>query len=67
MASLLTTEAIIEAIKRKLVRLCPRGGWPRYGNISVELVIHNGMIVDPSEVGIKDKSRDETIEDDAES
>jgi len=63
MASTLTTEAIIEAIKRKLLRLCPRGGWPLYGNMTVELVFHDGRIVDPPEVAIRDKTK----QDDAES
>ena len=66
MASLLTTETIIEAIRKKLVRLCPRGGWIPYGSISIDLVVHDGQIVDPPEVTIKDKTK-ETTKDDAES
>jgi len=66
-ASSLTTEAILEAIRKRLIRMCPRDGWTPYVFISINVKAHGGEIVDPPEVNIKDKTRDETTENDAES
>jgi len=67
MASTLTTQAILEAIENKLIRLCPRGGWPPYGGMTIDLVFHDDQIVDSPEVSVKDKTKLSKNNNDAES